>query len=348
MRVRDASIMMSIMAVAIIVAVMLTLKFAYPTTGTTQTQSSLGTQAGQLGGSCPTDGDSSVIVNVYNKLNTSGTENYDTTFYILNEDGSIETSGTDTTSPSAVTIDCGRNYELVVVASDSDGGDNTKIISSNIGTVTSKGTVKFKADQSNMNFRLMMSQHGVLQFKIYDNEDARYAYDTGDADNTAWEADGTTFTDGDNTTAFAVGVGGYVDFTIKIQGTGVDTDNQDQYILIAVEAPVTEWDEPSVRFNGGKLTDIKDTGLNSDEVKGLSSYEYVYKISDNLEDDINSLDFYMQATGSANPSTDLQIDLFPAGWYLQTGGQTLAVSASQNDASKTVVYTTQDITVDIS
>jgi hypothetical protein len=299
-----------------------------------------------LSGACPTDGDSSIKVNVYNKLNTSGSENYDTTIYVLDEDGAIVDIISDTTSPSATTVNCGGTYYLAAVASDSDGGDNSMVRSTNIGTVTD-GKVKFKAEKSNLNFILELSQHGVAQFALYDNVDARFAYDTGDASNSGYEADGTTFTDGDNATAFAMTAGSYLDFTIKMQGTGVDTDVQDAYILVGVEAPVTEYNEPTVKFEGVKLSDIKDSGLTSDEVKALANYEYVYKITSKIEDDPHDIGFYIKAT-DANPSTDLQIDFFPAGNFKATSAQVVKTGAAQDDSSKTVVYTTQDVTIDVS
>lgn len=296
---------------------------------------------------CPTDGDTSVTLNVYNVLNTSGSENYDVGYYVLDASNNIVTSGSDTTSPSSFTVNCGQNYKLAVVASNSDGGDGSQIKSTNIGTLTN-GMVSFAADRANMNFNLEMSQHGLLQFKLYDNTNARFAYDTGDIENSAFELDGVTFTNGDNSTAFALGAGGYLDTVLKVQGNGVDTDFQDAYVLIAVEAPVTEYDQPSVKFNGVTLSDIKGTGLNADEVKALSGYEYVYKITAPMQDDISDVAFYIKATGAANPSSDVEVDFYAAGNYKATAAQTIKTGAVQDDSSKTVVFTVQDVTIDVS
>jgi len=301
---------------------------------------------------CPTDGDTSLTIDVQNLLNTSGSETFDTTLYVLDSEGGIVTSITDTTSPSASTITCGYEYSLKVVSADADGGDNSQIASilaqpSGLGAKVESGMVSFKADRSNINLKLGVEQHGVLTFKVYDNEDARYAYDTADADNTVFEADGTTFTDGDNATAFVVGANGYVDFTVYVKG-GDDTDFEDAYVLVALELPVTEWDKPSVNYDGLTLTDVKTNGLTADETVALNTYEYVYKVDKDMLADIHKLNFYVESISGVNPSTDIQIDFFSAGNYLKTSGTGIGVGTHKDDSSKTVVFTVQDVTVDIS
>jgi len=302
---------------------------------------------------CPTDGDTSLTIDVRNILNTTGTEGFDATVYVLAEDGSIVTSITDTTNPTAATVTCGFKYALAVVRADGENGDNSQVQSilakpSGSNAVVEGGQVYFTADRSNMGLTLGVEQHGVLQFRVYDNVDARFAYDTGDTDNTAFEADGTTFTDGDNSTAFAVGSGGYIDFRIDMQSTGTDTNANDAYMLVAVEAPVNIWDEPTIKFENTVLSDVKTSALSANELIGLTDYEYVYKIDAKLLDDVYSMDFYMKALAGADPTADVQIDFFPAGNFLKTDGTGIMTGSHVDDSAKTAVFTTQDVTVDIS
>lgn len=306
----------------------------------------LGNKDLNLAGACPTDGDVSVKVNVYNPLNTSGSENFDATTYIMDDKGVIQNTISDTTSPTAETLNCGETYTIAVVASDSDGGDDSLIRSTNLGSI-SDGRVTFKADRSNMNFNLEVAQHGVLEFALYDNVDARFSFDTSDASATGYEGDGVTFRDGDNATAFAVGAAGKLDFTLKLEGTAADTSFGDYYTLVAVEAPVSEYQEPQVKYDGVTLLNIKGS-LTADEVTQFADYEYVYKITDKIQStDTHELGFKISAT-SADPSTDLQIDFASAGNYKATSSQTVKNGAAKDDSSHSVVYTVQDVTIDVS
>lgn len=53
-------------------------------------------------------------------LNTTGTEVYDVALYLLDSEGGIVTTITDTTAPTATILTCGYEYKVAVVASDSD------------------------------------------------------------------------------------------------------------------------------------------------------------------------------------------------------------------------------------
>lgn len=307
----------------------------------------------QLNG-CPDDGDSSLYLDVYNSLNETGSENYDVTYYILGEDGNVVTTVSDTTSPSATTIDCGYKYVLKAIAADGASGDNSHFVDIRGKPVSSDakivdGGIQFTADRSNINLKSGMTQHGTLQFKLYDNEDARYAYNADEEpqDNTDWETDGVTFRDGGNTTAFAVSSGGFLDHSLKVKGVQTDTDFNDAYVLLAVEAPVDKWNKPNVVWNGKSLEDIKDS-LPSDEATALNSYEYVYKITDDIEDDIHTLDFYMDTCSGCDPTADVELDFYAAGNYLSTSGTTVKTGAAKDDSSKTAVFTVQDIAIDVS
>lgn len=345
---------MGYLFIGLVVVVLAVVTMSYSMNNSTQEQSATTDAIVKvLANNCPDDGDTSFKLDVHNPLNETGSENYDVTYYILGDDGSVVDSGTDTTTPDVKTIDCGQAYKLVVISADGASGDNSVIKSilakpSGSDAKIVDGALTFTADRSNLNLKIGVDQHGTLKFKAYDNEDAIYAYDSGDADNTAWETDGITYTDGDNATAYAVSSGGFLDFVFKIKGNEDDTDAMDKYMLIAIEAPVTAWNEPSVKWNGQLLTDVSDSDLTSFEDKALSGYEYVYKITDAIKDDIHEMDFYMETCSGCDPTADVEVDFFPAGNYLSTNGVEVLTGASKDDSSNTAVFTTQDITIDVS
>jgi hypothetical protein len=122
---------------------------------------------------------------------------------------------------------------------------------------------------------------------------------------------------------------------------------------VLLEAPLTEWDEPTVRYEGVTLTEISGLdesvgGLTSYEAKQFASYEYTYLITTNVEDTKRELCIDYVACAGCDPSTDLQIDFAARGNYLSVDGMTVKQGAARDDSSYTVVFTVQDITWDIS
>jgi hypothetical protein len=311
----------------------------------------------ELASACPASRNTALKLEVQNVLNDASTEVYNATIYLLNPEtgGIIETITQTSASPTATNIDCGQVYTLKAVAADADGGDNSLVISilaepqNGNAVLNDDGTVTFTADRSNMNFKLGMEQHGVLSFKLFDRTQNRFAYNTGSAINTAFSTTGVTFTDGDNTTAFAIASGEFLDLSVTIKGTAVDTDFEDAYVLIGIEAPVDKWVEPSVIYNAKTLEDIKGEGiLTPDEATGMNSYEYIYKIVGNMENKIQTLDFFMETCSGCNPTADVEIDMFSAGNYISTTGTAIKTSSHKDDSSKSTVFTKQELTIDVS
>lgn len=313
---------------------------------------------GAIPSKCPDTGYTDFIPEVYNMLNTTGSETYDNTGYLLRKgtDGTWKEykTITDTTDPTAVDIECGYQYKFCLVASDSDGGDNSlikEVIKG--GTLdSSDGCVFVEATGADLDLKVKAEQHDVLTFRVWDKVDARYAYDSGDADNTVFEADGTTFRDGDNATAFVVGAGGYLDFRIEMKGADADQDFQDGYTLVLVEvgtSATATYETPDVRFEGSPLADIK-TSLTPEEQAQFSAYDWVFKIpaTNNIRDTAKYVDFYIKAKAGQNPSTDVEVDFATAGNYLSADGVSIKHGAAKDDSSYTVTYTVQDVTIDIS
>lgn len=300
--------------------------------------------------SCPDDGDTSLTLNIYNPKNTSGTENYDAEITFYGVDGSI-VRGTDSTD-GAYTLNCGVKYDLVVESADGASGDNTNIVTyyGNDESVllNEDGSLTFTALGSTQAMAVGVSQHATVEVKVYDNEDARFAYDSGDASNSEFEGDATIFRDGDNATAFALtNDGDFLDLKFTVRSVQTDTEFGDLGFYIAVEAPVTEYDEPTVSFDGKSLSDIKGSGLNAYETKQLSNYEYVYKVDASIVRQAKDLGFYIEA--NADASTDVEIDLVAIGKADSTQNPNNIVVSSANDNSgATTIYSVMDFTVDVS
>jgi hypothetical protein len=298
---------------------------------------------------CPKNTDSiNLILNAYNILNTTAEENYDSTAYVLNTDGKIVATFTDLSTPTAVSLPCGKEYKVVLKG---DSTTNSEIVGIRSSTTNSakvvNGALMFTGDTVATTISFDARKHGVLEFKLYDNLNARFAFDTGDTDATSYEADGVTFTDGDNATAFAVAAGGKLDLRLDFEGTANEADFQDKYTYIAVEADDTIWNDPSFRLNGAKLVDVSDS-LVGDEAKKLSGYEFVYKFDTPIENDVNKLEMAFEAQAGQNPTADIEVDFFSAGNFKKTSLAETGVGIVGDDTARTVVHAVQDVTIDIS
>lgn len=303
---------------------------------------------------CPDDGDTSLKIQAYNGLNDTGAEIFDVTGYLYERvAGSWEyvTSLTDTTAPSATTIDCGTKYRFCAVASNSDGGDHSVFTSVKSGDaeIDELGCAVFDADKSNVNINLNTEQHDVLKFRMFDNQDNRYGYSTNGTSNTVWHFESNaTWHDGNNATAFAVSSGGYLDFCIELKGATTDEDFADAYTLVLIEAPLNKWDEPTVKFDGAMLSEVSSGGLTSYEQDQFSSYEYYYKLTGGIEDHVHELCLYMDACSGCDPTVDVEVDLASAGNFLSVDGITILQGGAKDDSANSVVYSVQDNTVDVS
>lgn len=299
-------------------------------------------------GSCPTDGQTTLTLSLQNGLNVTGSEQFDASVVMVGSNGDYKT-GSDTTSGS-YTLNCGEEYTLSVLSADGDGADNSQLESVLIGSnvKVAEGKAVFTASKDSMTIILKATQHGVLEFKAYD-ETARANACNSDNSCADYETDGVSFESSVNATALAVGASGSLDYTINARSTAVDTDFTDAYTLIAVEAPVTTWETPSIKVDGKTLTNVKGS-LTAQEEKQFSSYEYIYKIDNAILDGNDGIDVrvYLQALAGVDPSTDPEVDFATAGNYLSVDGTTVKLGSAKDDSSSTVVYTIQDVTLNIS
>ncbi len=332
---------------ALVVLAILGLTGQFQSVGTTEEQKAVVEQ--QLASiSCPDDKTTTVTLNVQNPLNTTGAESFDAEVTFLGDNGE-KTTGTDSTDGS-YNLNCGTVYELIVESADGASGDNAfikSVLEGNGAEVTEEGTIVFAPSQATYRLTASVSQHATIETKVYDREDARFAYDSGDASNSEYEGDATTFRDGDNATAFALtNDGDYLDLELSLRSVQTDTEFGDGGFFIAVEAPVTEYDEPTVSFNGVTLEEIKGSGLNEYESKQLSNYEYVYFVDESIVRKAKTLGFYIEANSDA--STDVEIDLVAIGKVDSIDGVNIITSSAQDNSASTTVYSVMDFTVDVS
>ncbi|MFA5091545.1 MAG: hypothetical protein WC483_02970 [Candidatus Paceibacterota bacterium] len=313
------------------------------------------------GVNCPTDGDTSVALDVVNVLNPTTSEGVDVTarLYEVNPDGteSFAVKVTDTTSPTASTIDCGKMYVVKLESTDGASGDNSvfKVIkSAPEGSYIKNGDLYFLADDGNVPLEVGIEQQATLQGNMYNNKVRAAMYDTGDADSSDYETDGVTFSSTtNNATATAVGSGGLLDMTLTVQAVQTDTNWNDRGTWILIDATSSVWDTDNalLTVNGETLTDATEE-MTKQEKDAWSGYELAFLYDGDITNIKEAaIRLKMNADSGVDPgsSDDVQIDIGARGSYLKTASSnSLAVGGVKDDSSATVVRTIYDTTVDIS
>ena len=294
-----------------------------------------------LGGICRESASTTLTLNVQAAKNTTGAETFDSEVSFVGPNGIIR--GTDSTDGS-YTLNCGDDYQLVVESADGASGDNSKILSvlEGSGVVNADGTVSFKPVASTGSLRVGVDQHATLEFKGYDNSNRGQLCNNDDSC-TDFEADGTTFVSTTNGTAIALtNDGDFIDVTFDVRAIQTDTEFCDNGCLIGIEAPVSEYDAPTLKFEGLSLREVKANLAGTPAGKQLANYEYVFQYDGEITHDISKLSFYIDA------STDLQVDLLAKGRVDSINGKDILVSTALDDSAATTVYTVMDVTLDVS
>ncbi len=307
---------------------------------------------------CPDDGDTSLKIDFKNTANESTSEAYDNEGYLYKViDGSEEyvQSLADTTSPTAATIDCGFDYVFKPVSSSGTGGNSSfiqSVLSGEDDVEIKDGFLHFTAESSNENIIVGADKHATLQCRLYDNNQRAFVYNSVGASGTDYETDGVTFTSTtDNATAMDESLG--LNLQLQCKAVETNTNYNDRGVLILIEAPTATWSNPSVKYNGIKLSNIKSTGLTDDEVLAYANYEYVFLIPASVgiydAGDGVDIDWNMDlAGGVASASADPEIDLVPRGSALSIDGVNVLVGTGvKDDASHTTIHVLYDATIDV-
>lgn len=306
---------------------------------------------------CPDTGSSSLKLQVFNKLNTSTTESQDVTIVCTGSDGSTYTI-TDTTAPTATSVNCGYDYTCKAVSSSSENGDHGKLIGLRSGpssAVVSDGILTFTADAPNVNIDLDSTQHSRTEIRVYDNDAASFVYAESDSTKGEWETTGSKFgsstANQSNSGAIAVGSGGKMDITIDVRAAQQGHQVEDFGLYIFIDAASATWDTPSIKLNG--VTRVSDCGaLTSDEAKKYSGEEYCYKITGVpiTNNDYATIDAVFSAITGVNPSTQhINMTIVSIGSFTSTTDSTNVLrGAVKDDSSQTVVLNQEEYQFTIS
>lgn len=353
------SIMMAILG--ILVFGMLGLGYVFVSSGGFQSGSATIVTEGtptSTGGivSCPDTKVTTVAVDVVNYLNTSGVEGFDTTgrFYSLDSGQIIKI--TDTTSPTASSLNCGEKYVFKLESTDGANGDNSRInnIISGEGSVTPDGDLEFTARGGAMTFEVGVSQQATLQGRMFDVVNNAYMYDTGDTSATDFETDGVAFTSTtDNATNTSIGTGGEVHVKLELKAVQADTDWNDRGTYILVDASPTVWDTSNavMKVDGQTLSNYKGS-LDSNEARKWADYELVYFVDRPVTQTsqlVADFDMYALSSVDAGAGDTIQLDVGARGSYQKVGSANqLGVAGVKDDSSGTVVRTIYDSTLQVS
>jgi hypothetical protein len=327
------------------------------------------------GNNCGTARTTTVTFSQTNGLNTTGSEPFNSTCYVYKvaADGSetyVTTSTDQTTSAGTMSADCNQKYRMYCISTDANGGDSGQIlgvVGDGVKVITAKDNkdrdvpsagIEFLTNAPTYPVTWQGKQHATLQFKAYDMAGltGTVMYDESDAITSDYETDGVNFTStSGNTTATAVGSGGWLKVQEEIQATDVDTDFSDFGFYIAVKAATTVWDADTVtaKFTSASgstssLSNLK-SNLDKDENSLFDSYQYLYFVPDSIRQDSAYFTLNVKALSGVNPGTsdDVEIDYVSKGAALRTGGVSKGVrfSASTDASSKSAIYAIQDTNI---
>lgn len=307
-------------------------------------------------GSCPTTLVTSTTFNAYNPLNLTASENYDITAYLYKVvDGKevFDQTISDTTAPTAVSLDCGSTYVLKPIATDGASGDNSRIVKNRgTGSITSEGFLRFTPTGASASIGIDIEQQATLQARAFSNFDNGYMYDTSDANALDYdELSGSThvFTSTtDNTTVYSEGNG--FDITFEVRAIQGDTNWNDKGWYILVDLPTSDYDTPTIRVDGNVVSDMKGN-LNADEASAWSGYEYVYFVDKPILDGGEGVDIRFTdqlKSGVTSSTTNPIIDIGAKGSYLGVDGVTVKTAGVKDDSSLTLVRTLAKMSIDVS
>lgn len=296
------------------------------------------------GASCPDSLATDFEADCLNQLNASGSDYLGCALKAVPDNDFTQTKSytcdTDSSRTSSVDLKCGHSYVIYGTATQ-DSVNSFEPVS--IGVV--EGLISPEVFQG--------TEFSSLKAKAYDNLNKAFLYDSADASNSDYENVAVTFkSTTDNATATAMGIGDLEDvtFIVQTQGSVGQFGNKDVGVYVAVDADKTDYDEPTLYFDGSLLTDIKGSGeMSSDDEATLSSYEYIFKIPDNIKNQPRNVRMVLQGKAGVNPDVDVVLRFVAKGYYVGVDGVTIYKDAfNRASASQIATATAQTLTWDIS
>jgi hypothetical protein len=229
-----------------------------------------------------------------------------------------------------------------------DGG-----MTSMMGSFTAAENVEVNAKVAN--------QSGLI-FKVYDDEARGYLYESTEhtanvsAGATNYATGKTFMSTTSNTTGTAVGLGGYYDYTIYLSTNGTASTKsqfEDQQLLIAIDGQdLSDWNKPTLSIPGAVITELAP-GSYSDKIKN-DGYDWVYSVTGtdgkplHVDSTWKKLTIQEYAKSGVNPSDNIKLGFYTAGYAVKTLEDSMLMSTHSDDSSQTAIYTTQDLTLDLS
>lgn len=321
---------------------------------------------------CPDTGSTSLKIQMYNADNTSGTGPFDGTIVCTGSDGSTYTI-TDTTSPTATTINCGFTYRCKGVSSNTNAfpGDDYSGIGANIlalrngpsGTAVSNGELTFSAVDPNVNIDVSGIKLGFVEARLYDKNYASYVYGgSGTASKTKgnWIRGNGIMSEFGNYTnnrtastgvgAMLLGTGEGLDLELDLRTNDTQVRVGDFGYWLFVDASTTKWEVPTVRVNGKSI--LSTCAARTDaETKAYSGEEYCYYVTDVMKkSEYTIVDFSVDPTTGTNPATtdSINVTLAIVGGFQSTADNTNVMrGAVKDDSSFTQVYTLEEWKINV-
>src|SRR3990167_3007491 len=222
--------------------------------GTEQSTSGTGsTSSGVDVSQCPSDLTWSGTVNVQNVLNSSATQNYDSTVYFYKTGTDIlKTSITDTTSGS-VTLTCGETYDVKILSTGTstrtgDGG-RIRSLSASGSVINDDGSATFLAKGDGETLTIGTNEWGTLELRVYDNDQASFVqHPDGGSSNYSF-IDGENFT-GSGVNGFDVDSGGEINLNYDLRAYNSSLAYNEYGVYILVDADTSLYDVPTIRVDG--------------------------------------------------------------------------------------------------
>lgn len=244
------------------------------------------------------------------------------------------------TRATAVVLKCNHPYSIVTVPT----VDTFNPLPSISLGVVSGVSIERAIQGANFSLLTVNGYDNINRGLIWETEEMVQA---GTYDDLAAHLDSTT-----NNTAYAMGVGGTLDWDIGVK----TTTNMEQFgnsnmgVYIAVDADKSDFDTPLLQLDDVTLVDVKNSGeISADDLATLSSYEYVFKVTSQLQNAPRTLRFYVASKAGVDPDADIVLRFLAKNNYVGMDGYTIYTDIfNRASTSETITATAQTATIDVS
>ncbi len=313
--------------------------------------------------SCDENKESDITSDVYNKANTTLTEEMPANLYFFEVvDGKrSNTADVDTDSQNGVnSVNCPTTYDVAILRSNANGGNNSRITyaeldGNKLDLIEDGAYVRFTTSRATHTLSIDTNEHGTTSGRVWDLDTGAFLNDDGVSSSTTgtFNISPASFESTTNGGLITFNVTRTRNFRFEVK----TTDSDKEYLAfggyIALNQSRTIFDIPTISWDGTVLQDIKSTTLASlDPYCGdtFDSFEYVYEIP--VGASMPSSGFsnigYSVTLKSGQTSEDLTMLLYSRGMYLKFGSTTsLAKGACDDSTSRAAVFTAQRYSLNV-